>query len=388
VKLAYVHRTQGNGAEGVHIAEMCRAFERLGFAVTVSSPQEESRSSRPGSVGRATLRQRFFRLISRWAPALLFELLELAYNVPAGWRIERLLRGGAVVLYERYAIFAFAAARTASRKGVPLILEVNYLSGSPLVRRKSKVLAPLARRIERYVVSKATVVAAISVPIGEQLQREHGVAPDRIVLTPNAANPEFFHPGVAPVRSVAGVRIDTGSVVGFVGTFAPWHGLDLLVQAFGRAAAQFDAARLLLVGDGPERSRIEQLVAQGGLTGKVVFAGTVPYEELPRYVAAFTMGVMPDSNEYGSPVKIFEYMACGKPVVVPDYAPLREVVAHRMQGLIFRRTDIDALTGCIEELLRDPALARELGARGRDLVVKDRNWTNNAQAVLAKVGRA
>src|SRR5262249_9581762 len=144
-------------------------------------------------------------------------------------------------------------------------------------------------------------------------------AATRVVLTPNAANPAHFRPDVEPVHDIGGRRIDTGPVVGFVGTFAPWHGLDLLVQAFARVADRFDA-KLVLVGDGPERARIEQLCRSSGLAQRVAFAGTVSYADLPRYVAAFNIGVMPDSNDYGSPVKVFEYMASGKPVVVPDYA--------------------------------------------------------------------
>jgi glycosyltransferase involved in cell wall biosynthesis len=85
---------------------------------------------------------------------------------------------------------------------------------------------------------------------------------------------------------------------------------------------------------------------------------------------------------------VFEYMGCGKPVVAPDYAPLREVIQHGQEGLIFRRRDVDALARCLEDLLADPDLARSLGDRGRQLVVTRRNWAANARAVLAKLGRA
>jgi glycosyltransferase involved in cell wall biosynthesis len=387
--LLYIHRTQGKGAEGVHIAEVCRAFEALGLPVITVSPSGESGTRTGNSPPSRGVRGAFFQAISRFAPALVFELFELAYNLPAMWRIRRLVRSGGVdILYERYAIFAFAGAHLASRARLPLVLEVNYTCGSPLVRRRSGLLAPLARRIERFVVSRANVLAVISEPIGAQVQRDHGVAPDRVVLTPNAANPEHFHPQVEPLRTISGTRIDGGPVIGFVGTFAPWHGLDLLVQAFARVAKRFERAMLVLVGDGPERKRVEQLVASSGLEAKTIFAGTVGYAELPRYVGAFTVGVMPDSNDYGSPVKVFEYMGCGKPVVAPDYAPLREVIQHGQEGLIFRRRDVDALARCLEDLLADPDLARSLGDRGRQLVVTRRNWAANARAVLAKLGRA
>jgi glycosyltransferase involved in cell wall biosynthesis len=356
--------------------------------VITTSPAGDGPARSSARAAPKSLRAHVFGAISRWAPALVFEVLELAYNLPALWRIRRILRRGDIeFVYERYAIFAFAGAHCARRAGLPLVLEVNYTSRSPLVRRRSRLFAPLARRIERSVMARATVLAAISEPIARQLTNDLGIAAARVVLTPNAANPAHFHPGVEPVREVGGTRIDGGPVVGFVGTFAPWHGLDLLVQAFAQVAARFDA-RLVLVGDGPERTRIEELCRSMGLQERVAFAGTVPYVELPRYVAAFTVGVMPDSNDYGSPVKVFEYMACGKPVVVPDYAPLREVVQDRMQGLIFRRKDTAALARCLAEILADRELAQAMGRHGRELIETERNWTSNARAVLRGLGRS
>ncbi|HID72588.1 TPA: glycosyltransferase, partial [Candidatus Micrarchaeota archaeon] len=118
---------------------------------------------------------------------------------------------------------------------------------------------------------------------------------------------------------------------------------------------------------------------------RVLYAGRVAHDELAPCVATFTVGVMPDSNEYGSPMKIFEYMAAGKPVIGPDYGPLLDVIEEGKQGFIFSRGQVESLAQCLRQVLCDEELANSMGRNARDYVIKERNWINNARLVMARL---
>lgn len=241
---------------------------------------------------------------------------------------------------------------------------------------------PLAKLYERHVVDCAAVIAVVSSTLRDDLMNRYGVAKEKIVLTPNAADPAAFVPDAA-VSLPSSVRVPADSrVVGFVGSFAPWHGVDLLVRAFSRIAKSHDRAYLLLVGDGPTRSQVERDVAALGLGDRVGFTGQLPANQLPGVVARFDVAVMPDSNDYGSPMKIFEYMAMAKPVVAPRYQPILDVLENGESALLFPPRSLEGLAGALQRLADDREFAGALGRRGRELIESRHNWRANAAAVL------
>lgn len=399
MNILYLHRTQGAGVEGVHIWEIVRGLRAEGHSVRVLSPAGEVTDPResahcPGGAAPAAAsgvgsgRTGLLGRISRHLPELVFELSEIAYNVVA---LARMSGGFAAVpldlVFERYAIFSVAGALYARGRGCRWLLEVNYTARSPLVRRRSALLKPLAVRIDRWLFRRADGLVAVSSPLRDELVEVYGVAPERIVVLPNAADPDRFSPQVPAVERINGRTLAGRRVIGFVGGFYPWHGLPLLVEAFARLVDRFDDLLLLLIGDGPERTAVERLVAERGLTDRVILTGKVDHEWLPAHLATFHVGVMPDSNAYGSPMKIFEYMAMARPVVVPDYAPLLDAVTDGVEGRVFRRGDVDSLTEALAGILADGDTHRRMGAAARAAVVGVHNWRANARAVLALADR-
>lgn len=385
MKIVYVHRTRAQGVEAVHIGQIVQGFRKLGHEVQMLSPvgdfiehvtpPKAQAAAAPGKPGL------LHRLIDRM-PEVAFELMELAYNAKALWEGMRRFRRGTVDgVYERYAIFAVAGMLLARWWKVPFVIEVNYTSLSPLVRQRSAWLKPLARWVDRLLFRSATHLLAVSSYLKQHLIEEFGIEPDRISIVPNAADPAVFDPEKA--LQAEAPALPAGRIVGFVGGFYRWHGLDLLVDAFLRIADEFPDANLLLVGDGPMRGEIEALAKEKGLSQRVLMPGRIAHAKLVPYVARFDMGVMPDSNLYGSPMKVFEYMSMAVPVVVPDYAPLQDVVTDGVQGRIFRRRDAEHLAACMRELLSDDPLRRQMGRNARQSVLDKHNWLNNASTSLA-----
>jgi len=176
-------------------------------------------------------------------------------------------------------------------------------------------------------------------------------------------------------------------VVGFVGGFYPWHGLDRLVEAFRRCREAGLPGNLMLVGDGPERPRIEAQLEECGLRERALFAGPVDHASLPSWIAAMAVCVMPHSNDYGSPMKIFEYMGMGRAVLAPDLPPLRDVIDDGANGRLFAPdNDSDAVAPLqqgLAELLGDDSLRTRLAEAGRLRVGESHTWQENWRRIEA-----
>jgi glycosyltransferase involved in cell wall biosynthesis len=326
-------------------------------------------------------RERLYRTLSCYLPELIFELAELLYNFQALRQARKTLDSSKVdMIFERYAIFGVAGAYLSKKWNRPLIIEVNYTSYSPLVRHRSALLKPLARRLDQRLFDRALGLIAVSSRLKRHLTEVYGIPPEKIIVLPNAADPDVFD-----VSRVARkpLPFTDGKIIGFVGGFYPWHGLDLLLSAFQSVAQKVDDARLLLVGDGPMMAEIRQRVHQSGLDDRVVLTGKVPHQDLPGYIANFYVGVMPDSNDYGSPMKIFEYMSMGKPVVVPDYPPLLDVVNDNEEGRVFPARNVQEMAACLEMLLTDTMAYQRMAEQARRKIVTKHNWLDNGRAILS-----
>jgi glycosyltransferase involved in cell wall biosynthesis len=373
----------------VHIAGTTESLRALGYEVEVISPLARAPSAsastaRPAPVSGARLAE----WLSRLTPEFVFELAEIAYNWVGRRRLAVERPQAIAFVYERYAIFAWYAQRWARRHGVLHVLEVNYTAMSPLLRRRSRLLRPLAIRIDRAVLPRADVVVVVSSRLREHLVRDYGVQARRILLVPNAADPTAFDPTTPPLDRLAGVSLGDRPVIGFVGTFSPWHGLDLLVRAFMQVAARLRDAVILLIGDGPERERIERLARESPLRSRFIFAGEVPHHELPRVLASFSVGVLPHTNDYGSPMKIFEYMAMGKTVVAPAVGPVLDVIRDEVNGVLFRPGDAAHLGERLVWALEDQQRLQRIGAAARRAIEDEHNWRHNTDRVIAAVASA
>lgn len=384
MRAIYHHRTQGRDVEAVHIHGLCRGLEQLGFEVEIVSPpgvDTDPNSTRsPVTRKEGTLLGR----LARSLPQFLFEWMEIAYNavaIPRLWKRCRALRPA--LIYERYALYNVAAVVVGRLTGTPVVLEVNETVGVDRTRQGKRITMPwLARWFERRLLCGASGIVVVSGYLREYVERS-GVAPARVRVTPNAVDAARFDPervDGAAVRSRCGLERTT--VVGFAGSFTKWHGVELLLQAASRLAPEFPELRLLLVGDGARRQRAEELAAELAIADRVCFTGKIPHAQMPGYLAAMDLGVMPASNLYGSPMKVFEYMAMGRPAVAPRYGPLEEAVDSGENGLLFHPNDVDDLTACLRSLLEDAGYRQALGAAARRKVLARHQWVHNARVVL------
>ncbi|HYP21353.1 MAG TPA: glycosyltransferase family 4 protein, partial [Chloroflexia bacterium] len=263
---------------------------------------------------------------------------------------------------------------------IPGLLEVN----APLIEEQAEhrglVHRELAEEVANRAFGAATALLAVSREVAAYLEA-FPAAQGRVHVVPNGVNPARFE-GVAGTRDRKEDGIFT---VGFVGTLKPWHGLPALVEAFDFLYRHTQGVRLLIVGEGPERETMQAELERRGLLRHARFTGAVAPHEVPQLLAEMDVAVAPYPNRadfYFSPLKVYEYMAAGLPVVASRIGQLEDVIEHEANGLLCAPGDPIALAGALDRLRRDAALRARLGQEARRSVLRGHTWDSVAARIL------
>jgi len=384
MKIVYHHRTQCKLAEGVHVREVVKALRALGHEVDVVSPpgvdpfaEQSVRTSAP------SLSSRLWHGISRYMPQAGFEIMELGYNYIASVNVKKIInKKGIDLIYERHAFFAWACATLAKRYNIPIIIEVNEISG--LKRTRGQCFVGIARRIEQETFEKADAIIVVSGFLKKKIA-EHGVAPEKIHVMANAVDASVFNPAqVPPVKPEYTALLAGRVVLGFVGSFVKWHNFEFLLNNVKEIIDELPHTNvsLMLVGDGPLKEELRKIVEQKRLANHVIFTGNVSHESIPAYINMMDICIIPQANEFRSPIKLYEYMAMGKPVIAPDVEPVRKAIAHGENGILFTAEDSLSFKQGITAVLNDKNKREELGHKARQSVLTKYSWRNNAEKIL------
>lgn len=382
MNILYHHRTLGDGAEGVHVSAIVEAFRALGHNVKLTSLIGEE-------VAVSTPRVRMLEHIRRYMPRTLYEVMEIGYSV-AGYRLLTNQIDGwkPEFLYERYMLFNLAGLMAARRLGIPLVLEVNAPLAYERTQYERLSLKRAAQLFERSLFRSADLVLTVSTPLKDYVVQQ-GVPSANVFVLPNGTKAELFRPNTtarAAIRQRFTIPFD-GVVVGFVGILRPWHGVELLLEAFSRIDHSLGAVFLLVVGDGPSQTQLEQLAQSLGLANKVIFTGRIPHRQVADYLAAFDIAVSPRATFYASPMKILEYMATGLAVIAPHMPNVQDLISDGVDGILFKAEDAHELANSLATLVRDRALRIRLGEKARAAIVDHRTWIHNAKQILDLVGQ-
>jgi glycosyltransferase involved in cell wall biosynthesis len=382
-RILYHHRTQALDGQRVHIREIQQALRGLGHEVIEVAPLAGTESA--GERITPSLQRRLLSAIAEHTPAGMYEVVELAYNLSAYRRLAKTIRSTKPdFIYERHAVNTVAGAWVARRFGIPLFLEVN----SPLADEK-KALGKLmfyrtARHLERYAISNATRTLAVTGVLKRMLLASTGVAESRVRVIQNGVDVQRFEAAAAQrhaVRQRWGV--DSDVVIGAVGFFREWHGIDGAIRAVRRMRELKIAARLVLVGDGPVVPALRDLTRALALEDRITFLGSVPHQEVPGLVAATDVMLIPRAVEYASPLKLFEYMASQKAIIAPRQPNLEEILSDGVDVLFFTPEVQSELEAALLRLVQDERLRHDLGhAARRTIDRKNLTWAGNAARIV------
>ena len=291
------------------------------------------------------------------------------------------------LIYQRYGRFTSAGVEASLRTGIPLFLEYN---GSEVWIGKHwdiSGMIPLLERFERLNLAVAARIFVVSAVERRNLLR-CGIPDEKIVVNPNGVDPEKFQPGIggAAVRCELGVA-EHETLAGFVGTFGPWHGVLTLAEAI-TLLPDDSGVRFMLVGAGRLRDEVERIIRHAGKEQQVVFAGHVDHERVPVLLDACDILLSPhvpleDGSEFfGSPTKLFEYMAMGKGIIASRLGQIADVLVHEETALLVEPGNARQLSEAILRLKGARGLREHMGAEARRIVIAQHTWSHNAQRVL------
>ena len=361
--------TFGRKGASVHVQEMLRAFSAQGAKVTLFTP-------RPGGDAPADLDDVKLEPLPPLpkGDAGLRERAALEANKGL---LERLNATGPFdLVYERYSLWGDAGMRYARERGVPGLLEVN----APLIEEqltyRELVHVDEAQRVAERTFGAAAALLPVSQEVANYLLTFEQAASKTFVV-PNGVNVTRFSPEVTPSLP------DARFTVGFVGTLKPWHGLNTLLSAFQTLHAAHPDSRLLIVGDGPERERLER--GARPLGDAVTFTGKVAPDAVPGLLRSVDVATAPYpalETFYFSPLKVYEYLAAGVPVVASRVGQLETLLTHGKTGLLHAPGDASGLAAALARLKEDVALRTRLAQRGRAEVLAQHSWQGVAARVL------
>jgi glycosyltransferase involved in cell wall biosynthesis len=328
---------------------------------------------------------------------LFYESRMLSYNLRFALKVKNLLRGRRVgALYQRHGRFVVAGALLSRWSGIPLILEYNGSEAWMADHWDPARFKILVRLCEEASLSRAHLIVVVSEALKQDLL-QRGIAEGRILVNPNAVDPDAFQPGCGgdEVRRKVGFAA-SDIVIGFLGTFHYWHGTKVLeeaIQLLLRDEATdevFNQLRFLLVGEGLLRAEM-RVNLEPYVGRKVFFTGLIPHARIPAYLDAVDVLVsphvrMPDGQPFfGSPTKIFEYMAMAKGIIASNLDQISHVLKHEKSAWLVEPGSVPELASAIVLLARNPALRTQLGQNARASALAEHTWQQNAERVLARV---
>ena len=323
-----------------------------------------------------------------------WESLMLSYNLRFAREVEAQLAGDKPsVLYQRHGRFSVAGAILARRLGVPLILEYN---GSEIWMADywdPTRFRTWLRLCEEVMLKCAALIVVVSEPLRDELI-SRGIPAQRVLINPNGVDPDYFHPGCGgeELRKELGLTPEN-VVVEFVGTFSHWHGIAVLQNAISQLLQhdKCDRLRFLLIGEGPLHGEMREALKAHEAGGRVIFTGLVQHSQVRANLDAADILVsphipMPDGRPFfGSPTKLFEYMAMGKAIAASSLDQLAKVLTHGETAILSEPGNVDQFVAAVQLLAEDAELRDSLGRRAREAAVARHTWARNASNALAAI---
>jgi glycosyltransferase involved in cell wall biosynthesis len=325
-------------------------------------------------------------------PYFFWEAAMLSYNFGFARGVQRNLASTTPgAFYQRHCRFAVAGALLSMRLKAPLILEYNGPQGWIADHWDPTPFRGLITLCEELTLRCAARIIVVSEVLREELV-ERGIPADRIRVNPNAVDPDYFYPGRAREAGRRNLGVAPDEVlIGFAGSFSLWHGIEVLERAIVKLLSDPSTSRLrfVLMGNGLLHGEMRSALAAHEKTGKVIFTGSLSSEKVVEYLDASDILVsphipMPDGSRFfGSPTKLFEYMAMGKGIVASRLEQLAEVLEHDCTAWLVTPGNVEELAEAIRCLSLDPAKREELGINARRAAIERHSWARNVTWALA-----
>jgi len=288
------------------------------------------------------------------------------------------------LVYERFAAFQYLGYDLKIKRNIPWILETNaILSIESSSERKSTALPSKLQKYEKFAYQNCDVLVCITEELKELIIQKFNIDPNKIIISPNAVNIEEFSS-----ENHDPLKFNDLFNIGFVGSLWQWQRLDFLFDAVKELQGQGLEISITIVGDGQcadEWKNYAKLIN----IDNVKFVGKVKREDVPRYISGFdvcysgqfSMGM----GSYLSPIKMYEYMAMGKPILATSYGETKRLVTDGENGYLFNENDKENLKKAIKKLYSDKDLRILMGLKSRNLVLSNHSWQIRVKSILSNI---
>ncbi len=371
---------------GTHMREMIKAFKKLGHDVfPVIMGGTELKEIKPDKFIN-------LKMVKRVIPSILWEstrdIFLSNFDRIAILHLEEQVRlYEPDLIYERSNYLQISGGLIAKKYGIKNILEIN----TPFVEERrnfqgNSFLLKRAFKNESLRAELSDKMAVVSSPLKKYFIEKHGISPAKIIIAPNAIDLEKIdcdkHSSVSDmeIQRVSSL-LKNKTVVGFVGSIAKWHSVDILVQAFTNLVNRYPNTHLLIVGGGETMEELKQKTKDLGVSDRVIFTGNVEHSLVFKYIKLIDIAVLPNTNWYMSPIKIFEYGAMGKAIIAPDIDPIKDVIISGEDAVLIK-SEVNTLENAIETLITNPDMRKQISANFREKVLKNYTWERIAQSIL------
>lgn len=364
-----------NNAEYVHVSEVVNNLEKLGNRIYLIAPRVGKVKGLnvkkilliPTIKNPIHLRVFLYQIIS---------FIVLIYYISTKNIDLVYIRQGSLSLLPELS--AFLTRR-------PVISELNGIPAEETKRKPEMLVKLTIKTVEKLTYKFSDRFVAVTEGIADYLKNTHKIQKNKIDVINNGANIHLFKPlDISNCRDQLGINRNY-KIVCFVGNLAPWQGVDYLIKAAPSVLTVCPDAQFLIVGDGLMKEEYMRLAKNLGVFDKFIFTGAVPYEDVPNYINAsdvcvhFPFGKRND-RVGASSLKLFEYMACGKPIITSDISGIPKEIKHANAGILVR-CNLQEIADTIIKLLKDEKLRKEMGRNGRKCVVENHSWKSVTESI-------
>lgn len=290
------------------------------------------------------------------------------------------------LIHERYNGMSMGGAFACRRQNIPYILEINadMLEQSEYLGNKIKGFSQVvAVEKTRFCFNTAHRIISVSSELKDHLIQKWNVAASKIIVLPCAADVDVFRDKFDTKSIKQQIGLKNEQVIIWVGGFYPWHNLDLLINSFQNVIKIIPDTRLVLIGDGKTRESIEQMIKDKNLDETVIFTGKVQHEKIPALLSIADIAVSPFDSYFpghgGTPMKLFEYMAAGKPIVATNVSQVNAVIKNGYNGLLIEPGDELSFTDAIIHLAENPNERKRLGENAKREAIRYHSWGHYAE---------
>jgi len=372
---------------GSHMRGMIKGFREEGHTVEilVLGQKPKKNASSPNTPSTKSLLK---KVIPKSIWRTLKEIQQIRFDKHAANELRNAIqRFNPDVLYERSAWMSNGSAEVLAQFNIKHIVEINapFEEEVKSFEYANSILASLGKNKLKNLLQSANLVLPVTSALQTYLIERYELSANKCVVVPNAIEKQEIKINELRVTEIKKqFNLSEVTVLGFVGSIFPYHGVDRLIQ--GVSKLKYSDIAILVVGDGYLIPELKQLASNLGISSRVHFTGSVPKEDVYNYISAMDILTLPNTEWYCSPVKLFEYGALGKTILAVNEAGVSDVMSNE-EGLLFENND----NAFQEALLASITKVEELEIKAKkfqEKVFEKHNWRANAQKVIQQINSA